>query len=275
MTEPNDLDPELDRELEALGELRRRELAARPPQWDRLAANELSPDEVRKARLAEGDSSESIERGIELFRPYDELEQRRLVTQLRKRPSSMLRLLGTVGIVLAAAASVLLWVQWPVWFPGPVEDRLALAALPAYTVDPGRGITPVRSNPDAGELVYAGTTPLEWWIRPDSDLDDPCQLIVDVLACKGEDCRRIELDIRCVEKPSTDASTGPAIAEILPTGTVRIHGKAGQLGLESGDWTIRIGLRRPRSRLVEAMAIEPSLRHDPEGMHGIELKIVE
>lgn len=268
-----------------------RELDEREPEWEAVAHGKLEVDEAVERRRGAGDDDAELERAAAYFRPLDGAETESLVDSLlasmgaveaepapeveqpaaeviplrKSEPAAASELAAASepakpkhdpgsssfwwipgGMLIAAAAAIVMWWMWP-----PNQDvrnldngqKLAVAEpLPAYVLETDGGLEQLRSSDTGGEAIgrhrYRRDTEFEWILRP--KIDEPGE--VAVLAFAFVDGGKAGLPLLAIAE----------LAELAPSGAVRITGTIGQLDLEPGRYTIALAVGRPAELPSEA-----------------------
>ncbi len=161
-----------------------------------------------------------------------------------ERPGTLTRVVAAAGLVLVAAAVLLLWRAQAPQVPG----------LPGYTDDFSGGIQQVRSSaePAAGEVpILEPEAELRWVLRPQTEVEGG----VDVRILAEGPARR------CLS-----VTQGKRIAR---RGSIELAGPVGpMLGLEPGEWTLTaiVGRVEALSALDDACDWRAEGRSPPEGV---------
>ncbi|MFV8755565.1 hypothetical protein ACNOYE_33870 [Nannocystaceae bacterium ST9] len=251
---------------DAIASLRALERAA-TRDWQAVALGERALAEVAAERADAGDDPEAIERAKALFRPYDDLEQRRLLDALLELPNqpaaasapvverapstnpSRRRGFVVASLVAIAAVLVLGLLSWVESLkPSDADSDPRVAALPAYAIESDGGLALTRSTPNQPResLRYAGANQFEWLLRPHTDVVGP----PPHLAVLARDAR---------------GRTTPLAAKLerAESGAIRLSGTIAELGLAPGEWTIEFTLLRAsgwqleRTTLALPITVQP------------------
>lgn len=210
--------------LEALGS----HLRAREAAWEAVAQGRRSAEEVAVERAAAGDSEADIALARALYRPLEpSAAEAELLAEPEPAPAPESEPVAANSarylwwsLAVAAAVLVLLLV------PRGSEDPQLAQALPTYSFEAGTQRAIVRGDseaPAAAEFLrYHPSNQIEWTLRPQLEVEgelDTCIYRLD----EGGALVPLEL--------------GEALA-LRPTGAVTLDLRAGELGLEPGQWTL-------------------------------------
>src|SRR5690606_18141881 len=142
------------------------------------------------------------------------------------------------GLLLAAAAAIVMWWVWPpsAELSNGNGQQIARAELPAYVLETDGGLKQLRSDSESGSQEpgrhrYRRDTEFEWILRP--KIDEPGEVAVRGFAFV--DGSSAGLPLAALTK----------LAQIAPSGAVRIKGRIEQLDLEPGRYTIALAVGRP------------------------------
>lgn len=142
------------------------------------------------------------------------------VVQLGERKASRARLFAGLGVVLAIAAALVLWIAVP--RPGPSD------ALPGYSITSLHGgDSAVRSDPQALDRVLVLESP-----------DAPIDVVVSPAQAVA-----VPLAVTLVASGAGAAArmVGVEAAEISPSGAVRLRGPLSRfVALDRGAWELAI-----------------------------------
>jgi hypothetical protein len=149
------------------------------------------------------------------------------------------------GLLVAAAAAIVMWVVWPrsEMLHGSSEQggEAATAPVPGFVLE-----TEGEAAAAAGPHRYSRETAFEWILRPETPVEGV--LGVRAFAFVGESGLSLDLS---------------QLSRISETGEVRISGKIGDLGLEPGTYTIALVVGRPAALPDEAAALGEGGRDRP------------
>lgn len=225
--------------------------------WQDVALGQRDLDEVAASRAAAGDDAESIERAKALFRPYDDLEQRRLVdalltesgkphaTEPAANDAARFPWAAALGLVAVAVAILVVVFAGP---GGSTDSSPRVAELPAYVIETDGGLAKTRSTPppEHGPVHYAPTNEFEWIIRPAHDIAGPLPAV-----------RVIARDVHGRVTPLS-----PTIL-VADSGALRLTGTIAELGLGPGEWTIEVVLLRTSGWHVDAVVVAKPMILEP------------
>lgn len=156
------------------------------------------------------------------------------------------------GMLATAAAAIVMWWVWP-----PSEDVRQLdgdaavistheASLPGYVLETDGGLEQLRGDdegeqdPDDARHRYRRGTPFEWVLRPKADIED--SVAVRAFAFVDGGSAGLSLPIE-------------SLAEVAPTGVIRIAGQIAALNLEPGRYTIALAVGWPEELPTRAAAV--------------------
>ncbi|NVB38057.1 hypothetical protein G6O69_09455 [Pseudenhygromyxa sp. WMMC2535] len=180
------------------------------------------------------------------------------------------------GLLIAAAAAIVAWVFWP-----PSQELLDSSGgsgqlvadasggpMPAYQLETDGGLKQLRSegessegepNADTKPHDYRRGSKFEWILRPREAVEG--ELEVRAFAFAGQRLDR-GLPLALAE-----------LVEISPSGSVRVAGTIGQLGLEPGAYTIALLVGRPGSLPSDAGAVREGGEDGSWQIHRIAIAI--
>jgi hypothetical protein len=159
------------------------------------------------------------------------------------------------GMLATAAAAIVMWWVWP-----PSEDVLELgdqngtaiassdSSLPGYVLETDGGLEQLRdesddTSPDDARHRYRRDAPFEWVLRPKADVADAVAVRGFAFVDGGSAGLPLQLD---------------TLAEVAPTGAIRLSGKIAELNLEPGRYTIALAVGRPDELPTQAAAVASS-----------------
>jgi hypothetical protein len=217
--------------------------------WQAVALGQRDLDEVVAERAAAGDDPDSSERAKLLFRPYDDLEQRRLLDAVLAGSAKSGRRRWSTGLSLAAiAAAVAILVVMLAGPRGGVDPSPRMASLPAYQIETDGGLAKTRSTPqpESGPIHYAPANEFEWTIRPREDIRGP------------------QPDFAVIARDTQGRAT-PVFptAHVADSGAIRLTGTIADLGLAPGEWTIEVVLLRASGWNFDAVVVTKPLVLEP------------
>ena len=233
----NDESPE-DELLDALGaHLRQRESA-----WEDVAHRRRSAEEVAAERADAGDSEADIELARALYQPIEApADERGGGEKAPAEPGASSQPEAAANerrytwwfVAAAAVAAVLIALALLPSEHSP-DATLVAEALPAYAFDPGSQRAFVRGDPSpapsAQLLRYHPSNILEWTLRPELEVQG-------------------ELATRIYQLEEGGALIPLELGEALvlrPSGAATLDLRAGELGLEPGEWTLVWVIARAR-----------------------------
>lgn len=255
----HDSDPsELEREHRDVLALAEAVSRAATRDWQDVALGRAELDEVAAQRAEAGDDPEALARAKQLFRPFDDLEDARMIDALLgavaqptaqpdtpadpaqpSREHAERRFLIAVTLVAIAAVLVFTLVAIGSSLRGSGDPLEPIAALPSYTVDPGEGLATKRSTPADERLRYTAANTYDWIVRPGLDVAGPLPRVFAVARDAASHDHPLALRF-----------------ETAATGTMRATGSVGELGLALGEWTVVLTLVRSVGVHVEVQTLE-------------------